>query len=43
MVSQRTLERVRRIELELGVAPSHYKPGSSDPDERRAELVVVDV
>lgn len=29
-VSQRTLERVRRIELELGVAPSHYVP---DPRE----------
>ena len=43
MVSQRTLERVRRIELELGVEPSHYEPGGSDPDERRAELVVVDV
>jgi glycosyltransferase involved in cell wall biosynthesis len=27
IVSQRTLERVRRIELELGVAPSHYLPG----------------
>ena len=25
IVSQRTLERVRRIELELGVAPSHYQ------------------
>ena len=24
-VSQRTLERVRRIELEIGVAPSHYE------------------
>ena len=24
VVSQRTLERVRRIELALGVAPSHY-------------------
>ena len=24
IVSQRTLERVRRIELELGVPPSHY-------------------
>jgi glycosyltransferase involved in cell wall biosynthesis len=24
VVSQRTLERVRRLELELGVAPSHY-------------------
>jgi len=39
-VSQRTLERVRRIELELGVAPSHYEPGGNlelrahrDPDD----------
>jgi hypothetical protein len=27
IVTQRTLERVRRIELELGVPPSHYLPG----------------
>ena len=27
-VSQRTLERVRRIELEIGVAPSHYERGA---------------
>jgi glycosyltransferase involved in cell wall biosynthesis len=27
VVSQRTLERVRRIELELGVGPSHYVHG----------------
>ncbi len=26
---QRTFERVRRIELQLGVAPSHYEPGSA--------------
>jgi hypothetical protein len=26
-LTQRTYERVRRIELELGVAPSHYEPG----------------
>jgi hypothetical protein len=26
-LSQRTFERVRRIELQLGVAPSHYEPG----------------
>jgi glycosyltransferase involved in cell wall biosynthesis len=26
-LSQRTFERVRRIELQLGIAPSHYKPG----------------
>ena len=25
---QRTFERVRRIELELGVGPSHYEPGT---------------
>jgi glycosyl transferase family 2 len=29
VVSQRTLERVRRVELELGVPPSHYVPGHS--------------
>ena len=29
IVTQRTLERVRRIELELGVPPSHYQPGAS--------------
>jgi glycosyltransferase involved in cell wall biosynthesis len=27
-MTQKTFERVRRIELELGVAPSHYEPGS---------------
>ncbi len=31
IVSQRTLERVRRIELELGVGPSHYSPGPGTP------------
>jgi hypothetical protein len=30
-VTQRTLERVRRIELELGVPPSHYEPGRIGP------------
>ena len=25
---QRIFERVRRVELELGVPPSHYEPGS---------------
>ncbi len=29
MISQRTFERVRRIELQLGVEPSHYEPGAS--------------
>jgi len=28
VLSQRTFERVRRIELSLGVAPSHYEPGA---------------
>ena len=27
---QRVFERVRRVELELGVAPSHYEPGSPE-------------
>ncbi len=27
LLTQRTFERVRRIELRLGVAPSHYEPG----------------
>jgi hypothetical protein len=26
---QRVFERVRRIELELGVEPSHYEPGAA--------------
>jgi hypothetical protein len=26
-MTQKTFERVRRIELQLGVAPSHYEPG----------------
>ena len=31
---QRTFERTRRIELKLGVEPSHYEPGTEpgDPD-----------
>jgi hypothetical protein len=29
VMTQRTFERVRRIELELGVQPSHYEPGRS--------------
>jgi hypothetical protein len=27
VLQQRVLERVRRVELQLGVAPSHYEPG----------------
>ena len=29
VMTQRTYERVRRIELELGVAPTHYEPGAA--------------
>jgi glycosyltransferase involved in cell wall biosynthesis len=29
-LSQRTFERVRRIELQLGIGPSHYEPGARD-------------
>jgi glycosyltransferase involved in cell wall biosynthesis len=28
---QRTFERVRRIELKVGVEPSHYEPGAAEP------------
>jgi hypothetical protein len=31
---QRIFERVRRIELELGVPPSHYEPGSEESEQR---------
>jgi hypothetical protein len=30
-LQQRTLERVRRVELQLGVEPSHYEPGAPKP------------
>jgi glycosyltransferase involved in cell wall biosynthesis len=35
VLSQRTLERVRRVELQLGVAPSHYEPGARDTGQER--------
>jgi glycosyltransferase involved in cell wall biosynthesis len=35
-ISQRTFERVRRIELELGVKPSHYEPGA--PGSKRPPI-----
>jgi hypothetical protein len=31
LIAQRIYERVRRLELEAGVAPSHYEPGSTGP------------
>jgi glycosyltransferase involved in cell wall biosynthesis len=30
VMTQKTFERVRRIELQLGVAPSHYEPGTPE-------------
>jgi hypothetical protein len=30
VLQQRILERVRRVELHLGVEPSHYEPGAED-------------
>jgi glycosyltransferase involved in cell wall biosynthesis len=33
MLSQRTFERVRRIELALGIAPSHDEPGKTEERE----------
>jgi hypothetical protein len=31
-LSQRTFERVRRIELQLEIEPSHYEPGAPRDD-----------
>jgi hypothetical protein len=39
-LSQRTLERVRRIELQLGVEPSHYEPGAGTEHPDREALEV---
>jgi hypothetical protein len=36
-ISQRTFERVRRIELQLGVAPSHYEPGVPENGAERGQ------
>ncbi len=38
VVTQRTLERVRRIELELGVPPSHYLRGSTSEASSKVPL-----
>ncbi len=34
-LQQRTLERVRRVELQLGVEPSHYEPGQPSSERER--------
>ena len=36
VMTQKTFERVRRIELELGVAPSHYEPDTTPRPRPRA-------
>jgi glycosyltransferase involved in cell wall biosynthesis len=33
VMTQKTFERVRRIELALGVEPSHYEPGQAEPGQ----------
>ena len=41
-LSQRTFERVRRIELALGIAPSHYEPGAQrDAEKPKRETIEV--
>jgi glycosyltransferase involved in cell wall biosynthesis len=39
-LSQRTFERVRRIELALGIPPSHYEPGTDKQREQRETIEV---
>jgi hypothetical protein len=34
VLQQRTLERVRRVELQVGVEPSHYEPGPAQTDHK---------
>ena len=34
ILQQRVLERVRRVELHLGVEPSHYEPGTQDSGQK---------
>ena len=40
-LSQRTFERVRRIELALGIAPSHYEQNPSPPAPPKRETIEV--
>ena len=35
VLQQRILERVRRVELHLGVEPSHYEPGADPTGQER--------
>jgi hypothetical protein len=42
LMAQRAFERIRRVELSLGIEPSHYEPGKgqaeSDPDRVAAQV-----
>ena len=42
VLQQRVLERVRRVELELGVAPSHYESGDAAAVALRADADAAD-
>jgi glycosyltransferase involved in cell wall biosynthesis len=42
-LSQRTFERVRRIELALGIAPSHYEPGQGGRDAEKPKRETIEV
>ena len=44
-LSQRTFERVRRIELQLGIEPSHYEPGApaQQPDTAAGDREALEV
>jgi glycosyltransferase involved in cell wall biosynthesis len=42
-ISQRTFERVRRIELKLGIEPSHYEPGQPGHDPAPQEWEKVEL
>jgi glycosyltransferase involved in cell wall biosynthesis len=42
-LSQRTFERVRRIELALGIAPSHYERGAERPDAEKPKRETIEV
>jgi glycosyltransferase involved in cell wall biosynthesis len=42
-LSQRTFERVRRIELQLGVEPSHYEPGAVQSGKAPADREALEV
>ena len=42
-LSQRTFERVRRIELRLGVEPSHYEPGGVESGKASGDREALEV